>query len=64
MLQRASETVEAPPPLFSRQFLEVVADAIRDGRVSARRVADLLDMTLDDFADLCMMHGLETPFDL
>jgi Zn-dependent peptidase ImmA (M78 family)/transcriptional regulator with XRE-family HTH domain len=52
------------PPLFSKSFVEVIALAIEQGRVSARRAADLLDMTLDDFVDLCATHGVEAPFDL
>jgi Zn-dependent peptidase ImmA (M78 family)/DNA-binding XRE family transcriptional regulator len=52
------------PPLFSKPFVEVIARAIHEGRVTARRAADLLDMTLDDLVDLCATHGVEVPFDL
>jgi Zn-dependent peptidase ImmA (M78 family)/DNA-binding XRE family transcriptional regulator len=55
---------DPPPPLFSQPFVEVIARAIQDGRVTARRAADLLDMTLDDLADLCATHGVAVPFDL
>jgi hypothetical protein len=60
----ARKKAGAPPPLFSRALVETVALAIEQGRVSARRAADLLDMTLDDLADLCATHGLSAPFDL
>ncbi|TXL71234.1 ImmA/IrrE family metallo-endopeptidase [Vineibacter terrae] len=53
-----------PPPLFSRSFMEVLALAIDEGRVSARRAAGLLDMTLDDLADLFMTHGVKSPIEL
>ncbi len=53
-----------PPPLFSRPFMEVMALAIREGRVSVRRAADLLSLTIDDLEDLFAAHGVETPFDL
>ena len=53
-----------PLPLFSTPFVEVIALAINEGRLSARRAADLLDMSLDDFADLCATHGVEAPSDL
>jgi Zn-dependent peptidase ImmA (M78 family) len=53
-----------PPPLFSKPFTEVIALAIKDGQMSARRAADLLDMSLDELAALCATHGVEVPFDL
>lgn len=53
-----------PPPLFSKPFMEVIALAVTNGQVSARRAADLLDMTLEDLVDLCATYGLEAPFDL
>jgi hypothetical protein len=34
------------------------------GRVTARRAADLLDMTLEDLVDLCATHAVAVPFDL
>jgi XRE family transcriptional regulator, fatty acid utilization regulator len=44
--------------------MEVVALAINEGQMSARRAADLLDMSLDDLAALCATHVVEAPFDL
>jgi hypothetical protein len=55
---------EPSPPLFSRPFVEVIALAIHEKRLTARRAADLLDMTLEDLVDLCATHGVEAPFDL
>jgi len=52
------------PPLFSKPFMEVIALAIKDGQMSVRRAADVLDMSLDELAALCVTHGVEVPFDL
>ena len=52
------------PPLFSKPFIEVIALALKDGRVSARRAAGLLDLTLDDLTDLFRIHGVEAPVEL
>jgi Zn-dependent peptidase ImmA (M78 family)/DNA-binding XRE family transcriptional regulator len=53
-----------PPPLFSKQFMEVIALAIKEGQISARKAADVLDLTIDDLADLCRTHGVEAAFEL
>lgn len=55
---------DEPPPLFSRQFMEVIALAIKHGQISARKAANVLDLSIDDLADLCATHGVEAPFDL
>jgi transcriptional regulator with XRE-family HTH domain len=49
------------PPLFSKPFTEVIGLALDEGRVSARRAAALLDLTVDDLADLFAMHGVQPP---
>ena len=61
---RAAAARGEPPPLFSKPFVEVIALAINEGRLSARRAADLLDMTTEDFAELCKTHGVEAPVEL
>jgi Zn-dependent peptidase ImmA (M78 family)/DNA-binding XRE family transcriptional regulator len=53
-----------PPPLFSKPFMEVIALAVEEGRVSARRAAALLDLTIDDLADLFQAHGVQSPVEL
>jgi Zn-dependent peptidase ImmA (M78 family)/DNA-binding XRE family transcriptional regulator len=53
-----------PPPLFSKQFMEVIALAIKQGQISARKAADVLDLSIDDLADLCRSHGVKAAFDL
>ena len=53
-----------PPPLFSRLFMEVLALAIDEGRVSARRAADLVNLHLEGLAELFKEHGVKAPYDL
>ncbi len=57
-------SVEDIPAPFGRRFVERVARAISRGHVSARRAAQLLDMTLDDLAELCETFGIERPDEL
>jgi XRE family transcriptional regulator, fatty acid utilization regulator len=61
---RRSATAATPPLLFSQPFMEVIARAIDEGRVSARRAGGLLDLTVDDLADLFTAHGVESPLSL
>lgn len=50
-----------PPPLFSRPFVEVMAEGLKQGHISARRIASLLDVPIDGISDLCHQHGIEAP---
>ena len=52
------------PSLFSKPFMEVIGLAIEEGRVSMRRAAGLLDLTVEDLADLFVAHGVEPPAEL
>jgi Zn-dependent peptidase ImmA (M78 family)/DNA-binding XRE family transcriptional regulator len=45
------------PPLFSRRFIERVAGAVEAGRLSMRRAASLLGLSLAELADVCAAHG-------
>lgn len=51
----------APPPLFSKPFMEVIALAVDQGRVSARRAAALVDQTIDELIELFAIHGVPKP---
>jgi Zn-dependent peptidase ImmA (M78 family) len=53
-----------PPPLFSRPFAEVIARALDAARISARRAAELLDLTVDDLPELFREHGIEASVEL
>ena len=52
------------PALYSKPFVEVLDLAIKEGLVSTRRAANLVDMTVDDLADLFATHGVEAPVEL
>ncbi|MCG5249513.1 ImmA/IrrE family metallo-endopeptidase [Methylorubrum extorquens] len=52
------------PPLFGRPFMEVMAAGIGKGLVSVRRVARLLDVTIDELGELFAVHGIPRPFDM
>jgi Zn-dependent peptidase ImmA (M78 family) len=47
------------PPLFSRTFAEVVAEAIDDGQISVRRAAKILDLDVDELADTFAAHDVD-----
>ncbi len=53
-----SPAVDLKPPLFSTPFLAVIARALREGQISLRRVAHLLDLSIDDLPDLFAAHGI------
>jgi transcriptional regulator with XRE-family HTH domain len=52
------------PPLFSKRFVEIVARAVEDGRVSIRKIAGLLELSVDDLGDLFAAHGVPAPYEL
>ena len=61
---RCREQAAEPPPPFSRRFVEALTRAIEDGRLSVRRAARLLDLTIEDISDLCAVHGVADPVGL
>lgn len=61
---RAAAEVPPPPPLFSKPFMEVIALAVDQGRVSARRAAGLVDLTVDELDELFTVHGVPSPLEL
>lgn len=56
-----STTQKVLPPLFSPSFMEVIGNAIEEGKVSVRRLARLFDMSVDDLSDLFAAQGLKSP---
>jgi Zn-dependent peptidase ImmA (M78 family)/transcriptional regulator with XRE-family HTH domain len=52
------------PPLFSKLFMEVIALGLKAGRVSVRRAAGLLDLSIDDLISLFEVYGLPSPVEL
>lgn len=61
---RAKTAKQPVPPLFSRSFMEVMARAIDEGRVTVRRLSYLLGLSIDDLAGLFATHGVNAPFEL
>ncbi len=53
-----------PPPLFSKPFANILGLAIDGGHVSVRRIAGLLDLTVEDLVELFSTHGVECTVDL
>lgn len=52
------------PKLFSQEFVHRLHGALAKGALSVRRAASLLEMTIEDLADLFKDYGLPVPFDL
>lgn len=52
------------PPLFSKRFIEIIARAVEEGRVSIRKIASLLNLSVDDLGDLFAAHGVPAPYEV
>ncbi len=59
-----TEAETPSPALFSRPFMKVMGLAIDQGLVSVRRMAGLLDVTIEGLAKLFASHGFERPVEL
>jgi Zn-dependent peptidase ImmA (M78 family)/DNA-binding XRE family transcriptional regulator len=56
---------EGPPPLpFSKAFVERLHWGIDEGRLSARKAAQLLDFSLPELEHLFRAYDMEVPFEL
>jgi Zn-dependent peptidase ImmA (M78 family)/transcriptional regulator with XRE-family HTH domain len=51
-------------PLFSKRFVEIVGRAVEEGRVSIRKIASLLGLSVDDLGNLFALHGVPAPYEL
>lgn len=61
---RGQNAAGDPPPAFGRQFMTVMATAVSKGHISVRRLAKILDVTVDGLGDLFDANGIERPFDI
>jgi hypothetical protein len=52
------------PALFSKRFVEIVARAVEEGRVSIRKIAGLIGLSVDDLSGLFGEHGVPAPYEL
>ena len=53
-----------PPPLFSRPFVEVLAEAIDQGYISVRRAAGLVGLVIEDLQQVFSDHDVDCAIDL
>lgn len=58
------DVLSETPARYSKRFVSVMSWGIDEGHVSVRRIAQLLDTSVDDLRDLFAEHGLSAPFDL
>jgi Zn-dependent peptidase ImmA (M78 family)/transcriptional regulator with XRE-family HTH domain len=61
---RRAKPAGKTPPLFSKRFVEIVGRAVEEGRVSIRKIAGLLGLSVDDLGDLFAAHGVPAPYEL
>ncbi|HLM67312.1 MAG TPA: XRE family transcriptional regulator [Longimicrobium sp.] len=52
------------PLLFSRRFVARVAEAVNAGRLSLRRAASLLGLSMAELSALCAAHGCRLSYEL
>jgi Zn-dependent peptidase ImmA (M78 family)/DNA-binding XRE family transcriptional regulator len=64
MAEHHRTSVERAPRRFSPTFVQMLQRAIDRGKLSARKAAKSLDMTLSQLDDLFREHGLTVPFEL
>lgn len=64
VLRQARSPRETPPPLFGRRFVERVSAAVEGGRLSMRRAAALLGLSLAELAQVCAAHGCPVSYEL
>jgi XRE family transcriptional regulator, fatty acid utilization regulator len=62
--QTASTVYGTLPLLFSRRFVERVSGAVEAGRLSLRRAAGLLGLSLAELVELCAAHGCPLSYEL
>jgi XRE family transcriptional regulator, fatty acid utilization regulator len=64
VLRRTPQPREPVPPLFGPRFVERVSAAVEGGRLSLRRAASLLGLSLAELADVCAAHGYPLSYEL
>lgn len=58
------EGAEEKPRRFSLNFMNALKNGLEGGRISVRRAAGLVGLSIDDLADLFREHSLTVPFDV
>jgi Zn-dependent peptidase ImmA (M78 family)/DNA-binding XRE family transcriptional regulator len=59
---QAAVDIQEAPKLFSRKFLDMLGWGTRNGHISVRKTAGLLNMTIDDLASLFRNYGIQPGF--
>lgn len=49
------------PALFSKPFVEVMSEGLKQGHISARRLASLLDISIDAISELFRQYSVDVP---
>jgi Zn-dependent peptidase ImmA (M78 family)/transcriptional regulator with XRE-family HTH domain len=52
------------PPAFSEEYMRTLARGLESGKVSVRKVASLLGLTIDELGDLFRGYRIDVPFDI
>lgn len=52
------------PPAFSGEYMRTLGSGVEQGKVSVRKVASLLGLTVDELAALFRAHRIDVPFDI
>lgn len=60
----APRKFEQMPLLFSRPFVERIAAGVDAGRLSLRRAAGLVGLSIEELAELCGAHGCPLTYDV
>lgn len=61
---RGDDEERRPPLLFSRVFVQRIQSAIEEGRLSLRRGVELLDMSPEEFGELCRAYDVPLSYEL
>ena len=62
--EKQGPSVSEPPKLFSPTFVSMLHDALENGRLSARKAAKAVGLSLDELIKLFAQYDLLAPFDL
>ncbi len=58
------ETTEQKPRRFGLDFVKALNQGLEEGKISVRRASALVDLSIDNLANLFREYSLEVPFDI
>lgn len=59
-----SEKQNDKPNMFSYDYVNTLKQGIEEGRISVRRAASLLDLSIDEMEEIFNEYSIEVPFDI